>query len=151
MGSVEHKQSHDHGDNHQGVDHQDYEICRFHIFIFFFLSLDFFFNQGSQTTLFLFVVEFPVVWAPVSQSTFFVSCTCCIRNCQKGISYIEYRYRYVKRLILKSECKGITKSPCPQGHRQMVGWFQTNSRIKRRFVGWYRRNVGYLSLFSVCL
>ena len=30
-------------------------------------------------------------------------------------------------------CKDIAKSSLPQGLRQMVGWFQTNGRIKKTF------------------
>ena len=36
-------------------------------------------------------------------------------------------------LSIISVCKGITKNPYPQEHRQMVGWFQTNGRKKKTF------------------
>ena len=107
MRCVEYKQAYDHGENHQGVDHQENLICRFHIFLYLFCRLhyqSYFVNRSSQTNL-LSVIEMSIglgsgVAVDVSSQVRAAS------EIVKKVLVIEFRYRYiVKRLFLKSDAK----------------------------------------------
>lgn len=64
MSCVEYKQAYDHGENHQGVDHHDSQVCRSHIFyvyIFVFeLSNIVFKLTEAPRPIFLSVVEMSI-------------------------------------------------------------------------------------------
>jgi hypothetical protein len=107
MGRVKNKQSNDHGENHQGVEHQENLICHFHIFLYLFCRLhyqSYFVNRSSQTNL-LSVIEMSIglgsgVAVDVSSQVRAAS------EIVKKVLVIEFRYRYiVKRLFLKSDAK----------------------------------------------